>query len=244
VELQRELGVTHPFISENGGGLHIPAGYFPFAVPRGREADGFDVLSLGRPYAEVVSALRRVADSLGIPVSGFSDLSVPQVAALCGLSPDRAGLAKRREYDEPFRLLDADPGAEHRLAGALRAEGVSVVEGGRFHHAVGGADKGIATTILRQLYRQAWGPVTTVGLGDALNDVALLRVVDVPVIVRSTASTSATESVQLEVPWARVTRSSGPAGWAEAVQEIIEERTRVWYGGRAPQDVAQTPTRG
>ena len=121
-------------------------------------------------------------------------------------------------------------GAELRLEDALRGEGIRVVAGGRFHHAIGGADKGIATTILRHLYRTAWGPVTTVGLGDALNDVPLLRAVDVPVIVRGAASNSATLAVQHEIPWARVTRSRGPAGWAEAVQEIIDQRTRVWCG--------------
>ena len=96
-DLQRELGISHPFISENGGSLHVPGGYFPFPIPRSQRVNGFDVLSFGRPYTEVAAALRRVADGLGIPVSGFNDLSVAEIATVCGLSPAMASLAKRRE---------------------------------------------------------------------------------------------------------------------------------------------------
>ena len=33
---------------------------------------------------------------------GFADLSVEQVASVCGLTVAQATLAKRRDYDEPF----------------------------------------------------------------------------------------------------------------------------------------------
>lgn len=156
-------------------------------------------------------------------------MSIEEVAAASGLSRRAASLAKRRDYDEPFRMADSDPAARSRLLLALRDAGVRVLSGGRFDHAIGDADKGRAAAFLRRLYRKAFGPTTTVGLGDALNDAPLLRSVDVPIIVRGPSS----PQVHQEVPWARVTQPEGPAGWREAVLSILEERTRVWRGDTA-----------
>ena len=60
----------------------------------------------GRPYPEVVQALREVAAAERVTVVGFSDMTVGDVAEECGLPVLDAQLAKLREYDEPFRLLE------------------------------------------------------------------------------------------------------------------------------------------
>ncbi len=227
--LREHLGIGHPFISENGAALHLPEGYFRFDVPGALRVGSTDVVVFGRPYAEVVGTLHHAAGAAGIRIQGFSDMSVEQVAAACGLSLDAADLAKRRDYDEPFRVIEPDPTARSRLSQALRDADMRVVAGGRFDHAIGDSDKGRAAAFLGRLYRTAFGPTTTVGLGDAMNDVPLLRSVDIPVIVRS-ASKGATAEVHEGVPWARVTSSEGPAGWREAVLSILDERRRLWRG--------------
>jgi mannosyl-3-phosphoglycerate phosphatase len=227
-ELRLRLGISdQPFISENGAAVHVPDGYFPFEIPGARRnGGGEDVVVFGRPYDEVVGSLLRAAEVAAVRVEAFSAMSVAQVAAACGLSRRAARLAKRRHYDEPFRIADPDPAARSRLLAALEDAGVRVLSGGRFDHAIGDADKGRAAAFLRRLYRKAFGPTTTVGLGDALNDAPLLRSVDVPIIVRGPSSLQ----VHQEVPWARITEAEGPAGWREAVVSILEERTKVWRG--------------
>lgn len=228
-ELRQQLGLECPFISENGAALHVPEGYFPFEIPGALRIGSGDVVVFGRVYAQVVAMLHDAAQAAGVRVEGFSDMSVEQVAAETGLSLHAASLAKRREYDEPFRVVEPDADASSRLSHALRDAGVRVMAGGRFDHATGEADKGRATAFLRRLYRKAFGPMTTVGFGDALNDVPLLRSVDVPIIVRGPSAAQVHE----EVPWARITSSPGPAGWRQAVLSILEERTRVWHGDTA-----------
>ena len=142
--LQRRLGIVHPFISENGGAVVRPAGLLRRAragvgrrwrpvrarARAGRTAEVVAVAARGRPAAERVR------------VVGFSDMTVNDVALDCGLPVLDAQLAKLRQYDEPFRLMGADPAARSRFLRALRRRGVRVVSGGRYDHATGDTDKG------------------------------------------------------------------------------------------------------
>ncbi|RMG01121.1 MAG: mannosyl-3-phosphoglycerate phosphatase, partial [Nitrospirae bacterium] len=52
IEVYREkLGNTHPFVSENGGGVFIPLGYFENTD--GEMVDQYRLIRLGRRYEEL-----------------------------------------------------------------------------------------------------------------------------------------------------------------------------------------------
>jgi len=235
--LQQRLGISHPFIPENGGAIVAPAGYFRDVPPAAVVAGGRFVLELGRHYPEVVTILREVAAAERVRVVGFSDMTVSDVAADCGLSALDAQLAKLRQYDEPFTLCGADPATRSRFLKALRRRGLRAVSGGRYDHAIGDADKGQAVAVLRTLFSEQPGPVVMAGLGDGLNDMSMLRAVDRPFIIRSDMN-GATSRLLRKVPTALVTQASGPAGWAEAVtalldgwqREVVRVRPRSWLG--------------
>jgi mannosyl-3-phosphoglycerate phosphatase len=148
-----------------------------------------------------------------------------------------AQLAKLREYDEPFRLLEADPSIRSRFFKALHRRGLKAVAGGRFDHVTGDADKGKAVAALRTLIPDRLGPVVMAGLGDSFNDVSMLREVDLPIIVRND-SNGATGRMLRKVPTAHVTDANGPAGWAEAVTSLLDgwrenaprPKARHWLG--------------
>lgn len=221
-QIRRELEIGHPFICENGGALIIPDGYFPM-VPRvaRRVPDGF-AIEFGSPYQDVVEALHTTAARLRTTVVGFSDMSVEEVAHACDLPVEQARLAKQRQYDEPFRLVDATPAAHTRLRAALHVRGFRCTRGGRFDHVAGGTDKGVPLGALKALYQRYVGqPVLTVGLGDRQNDVSLLANVDLPIIVR-TRATAVTSRILAQVPSARVTRVPGGAGWSEGIFEVLD----------------------
>jgi mannosyl-3-phosphoglycerate phosphatase len=190
------------------------------------------VLALGRPYAEVVNGLREAAAAERVRVVGFSDMTVGDVAEECGLPVLDAQLAKLREFDEPFRLLDPDPAARSRFLKALHRRGLKTMSGGRFDHVTGDTDKGRAVAELRTLLPDRLGPVVMAGLGDGLNDVSMLREVDLPVIVRSDLN-GATGRMLRKVPTAQVTNSCGPAGWAEAVTALLDSRREPQPSGWA-----------
>jgi len=230
--LQQRLDIHHPFIAENGGAIVAPLGYFDHLPPSAVVDGGRVALALGRPHTEVVRALREVAAAQRVSVVGFSDMTVGDVAEECGLSVLDAQLAKLREFDEPFRLLELDPAARSRFLKALHRRGLKAVSGGRFDHVTGDTDKGRAVAELRGLMPEGFGPIVMAGLGDGLNDVSMLRAVDLPIIVRSDLN-GATGRMLRKVPTAQVTSSCGPAGWAEAVTALLDSRREPQPSGWA-----------
>ena len=208
-------GNEHPFIVENGGAAFVPCGYFPFSVPDSSTRGGYEVIDWGRSYVEVTAGLRAAARISSCPVRGFHDMTVDEIAVLSDLPPDQAALAKQREYDEPFQVLN-----EEKLTDLMRAIGHLGFEwtrGGRFFHISGHHDKALAVNTLVRLYSQWHGPLMTVGLGDSLNDVPLLHSVEVPVLVQSHHS----REVQAAAPVSIVTDQPGPEGWNQAILDLL-----------------------
>jgi mannosyl-3-phosphoglycerate phosphatase len=115
--------------------------------------------------------------------------------------------------------LIPENGDASALLRAIEAEGMRWTRGGRFFHILGQSDKGAAARAIRNCYARLHG-VTTVALGDALNDAELLRFADIPVIVQSPQM----ELLAATIPNARITSVAGPAGWNEAVLEILREQ--------------------
>lgn len=219
--LTKKLGLNFPFVVENGGALYIPRNYFPFALPTARVHTGYQVLELGERYQKLTRALEDAAETSGIPVKGFSRMTDKEVAKLCGLDLAEARLARRREFDEPFVLEEATAKKQERFFGALQQKGLRWRQGGRFLHLMGNNDKGQAVARMIELYRQLYGEVTTMGLGDSANDTDFLAVVDLPVLV-GRPDGSHDDAVLAKVPGARCMPGIGPAGWNEAVLEVLD----------------------
>jgi mannosyl-3-phosphoglycerate phosphatase family protein len=216
VELwRRRLENRHPFIVENGGAAYIPLGYFPFAVRGGKHRDSYEVLEWGTPYAELVADLERASQTSHCRVRGFQEMTAGEVAVLCDLPLEQAVLAKQREYDEPFVILDPDRAGA--LAGAIEQLGWRLTRGGRFWHILGANDKAQAVETLSALFEQGNAPFRTIGLGDGLNDAAFLNVVASPVIIRSPQAAE----LKISVPSGLVTDRPGPSGWNDAVLTLI-----------------------
>lgn len=221
--LWEEWGLGDPFVAENGGAIYIPRNYFPFALPTARVEAGFQVLELGERYQKLVRALDEAAETSGVQVRGFSRMNDKEIAGLCGLNRAAAKRARRREYDEPFVFEKGTPKQKERFFRWLQQRGLRWREGGRFYHLMGDNDKGVAVARLSDLYRQQYGEVCTVGLGDSPNDLDFLVVVDVPVLVARPSGDHDSE-VRSKVRGIRLA-GIGPKGWNEAVMEILSRST-------------------
>ena len=224
---RRALGNAHPFVVENGGAIFVPEGYFGAGTIYDRTEGGYGVLEFGCPYATLRRAFETIRDATGLPLRGFGDMTVDEIARRCGFSREYAELAAQREYDEPFI------GADHVFFGAVvreaAAAGLRIVSGGRFHHLVGGNDKGRAVRTLRRLFDAAWPKVRAIGLGDSPNDEPMLREVDVPILIRRPDGGHA-DSVHL--PGLSIAPYSGPEGWREAVLAIFRSVDALDAPGR------------
>jgi mannosyl-3-phosphoglycerate phosphatase len=216
--LRARMGNTDPFITGNGGAVFIPVSYFPFVPPHSERLGDYHVIEYGAPYEVLIATLSAASRRSGCRVRGFADLSVAELAETCGLSLDEAALAKVREYDEPFEILDG-PDRAARLLAEIERLGKRWVRGGRFYHILGNSDKGAAVAALIALYTRAHGPVIAIGLGDGMNDVDFLKIVDVPILIQSRS----TKKMQAAVSNGRVTAAWGPRGWNAAILEMFPE---------------------
>lgn len=216
--IRAALDNADPFISENGGAAFIPEGYFARELPAARKESGYLVIEFGTPYSRLRETFSRLQERLPGQIRGFGDLTVDEVSELTGLSFEKADLAKKREYDEPFLLTDTSSLAA--IKGEAEAAGLTITEGGRFFHLTGENDKGKAVRSLRKLYDQEEGRrLKTIGLGDSPNDLPLLENVDFPVLVQKPGG-----RYDLSVRLSHLIRApgEGPEGWRAAVLDILD----------------------
>jgi mannosyl-3-phosphoglycerate phosphatase len=209
---QQELEIRQPFVCESGAAIFVPRDYFSFEIPSDRELAGYRAIEFGRRYAEVLEMLHRAAARARVGVVGFSDLSVEQVAADCGLSLSQARLSKLREYDEPIRPIDAL--SRDRFCRALASARLAFTYLRVYEHVGAAVDKGKCVGLLTALYRRAFGSVITIGVGEAAHSAALLQRVKFPFVVQRLKGD---ESAHLLAGVPRLHLDSGSSGWLETI---------------------------
>ena len=217
--LRRGLGHRHPFIVENGGAILIPEGYFTVPVSADRLAAGYRTIRIGIPYPVLRSALKEIAKETGTVLTGFGDMDENEIARRTGLPAAEAGLAKTREYDEPF-ILEGKAQQQQAVLNRIASKGFRWTLGGRFYHLTGDNDKGRAVKILSEIYRLQYGPIITVGLGDSLNDLPMLAAVDRPILVQMP---DGSHNDAIGLPNLERVEGIGPVGWNRAVLGILND---------------------
>ena len=214
---RRLAGNTDPFISENGGAIFVPEGYFGGDFAHDRKEDGYLVIELGAPHEELAGALGDISRETGIEIRGVSEMDVEEIMKLTGLGEEDAGLVREREYGEPF-VVGGGSEAEATVIREIERRGFKHTQGGRFHHILGGNDKGKAVSILKGLYVKEWGVVVTAGIGDSLNDLPMLKTVDIPILVRKPGGGY---DERIDVAGMAVADAPGPYGWNSAILKLI-----------------------
>lgn len=207
--LQRTLAHHEDAIGENGGVLltfdHARA--VRFGAPAALE-DAW-VVTLAAPIAATRSRTRDALAAAGASALEVSAISAAAMAERSGYTITDATRALDRRTS--VLLTDLSASAPAALE-SLRADGCSVVHGGRWTSVVDGSDKGRAARRWLGLSAPA---ATTVGVGDADNDVTLLSVVDHPFVIRRAQTGPST--ALLAVPNARALDALDTAGWRELV---------------------------
>jgi mannosyl-3-phosphoglycerate phosphatase len=206
--VQQKLDITHPFICENGGAVIIPGGYFDVEIPNSRGVGGWQAVEFGRAYADVVDILHRTAERQRIDIVGFSDMSIEEVARECRLPLLEARLAKLREYEEPFRLVDPSLPARSRLFKALEAAGLRGTEDRPFDRAGAPVDSTVGMQLLMGLYQRGRADLITVGVTNMAPDGNLFRLVDHAIMAAD--DNPGEESIDV-------------VDWAEAIVDRVKE---------------------
>ena len=95
------LNNVHPYVSENGGGIYVPARYFSFTPGIAQQGD-ISVIAPGLCYARIRHKFAELREQLRMKVLGFGDMSVAEVSTRTGLPLEEAALARKRNFSEPF----------------------------------------------------------------------------------------------------------------------------------------------
>ena len=222
--LRRRLQHRDPFIVENGAAVFVPHGVFTFPLERVRTKPSYDVIELGMPYHMLRDVLKQIEDAVETPLHGFGDLSIEQIMEVTGLSHADAELAGMREYDEPFLFEGPQPLMEE-VCRQIVMRGLRWTKVGRLFHLTGDNDKGEAAELLMRCYQREQRlrfqtrSAVSVGIGDSIQDVPLLAMVDHPILVQKPDG-----SFDMDVLLPRLvrTRGIGPAGWNDAVLRLLQ----------------------
>ncbi len=211
-DYQRELGLDHPVVAENGAAIRIPDGYFQASASLESTPDR---------RAAIQSIYERIKADLGCDCEAFFELGVTGIVEATGLSEEQAALANERTGSEPVLWRDAAEKLE-AFQDAVREHGLRCTRGGRFVHVMVDTNKAEAVGHLIDAYKGEWPGVEimSVSLGDGPNDLAMLARTDVAVVIPGKHDhPMALESGN------RVLRPDafGPVGWNEAMQALLSE---------------------
>jgi mannosyl-3-phosphoglycerate phosphatase family protein len=246
-KIRDDLGISDPFIVENGGAIVIPKGYFPDYALRDikyplRETQetkngAIDVnheivVELGKPVDYIRAKLSDIRKKYSINFRGVADISVEKLSNLALISREQAKRMAQRNYGETILQIQSEDIA--RFIKYVQEDGMKVIHGGRFFDVTVGTDKGIAVGILKKLFKDKFhNNVTFFGIGDSTNDIPMLNLMDIPILVQRQDSSwvddgeikmkNAVDSSRISANKLIKVEGIGPNGWENAIHKIILE---------------------
>ncbi len=219
--LQRTMGLSEPFIVENGGGIFFPSAYRGFRIEESLGIRGAKCIPLGIPYVRIRAFMKRAGARYSI--RGFGDMTEQEIADLTGLPAEIAASARAREFTEPFIIEDDEKLPD--LERAASEAGIRITRGGRFYHFIGrGNDKGEAVKYVTSIFeRNRKKSVITVGLGDSRNDLPMLEQVDIPILIPHPDG----RYEKVDLPGLIHAPFPGSMGWNDALGDILDTYDRA-----------------
>ena len=214
--LQQKVGISEPFIVENGAALFIPDGYQGLDLSSLQCYEDKKIMIFGQTYAKVLQFYDVYKETFSM--TGFSDMSDIEISKLTGLSQMNVLLARQRDFTEPF-ILEDESKLEELQQLAMGYE-LKITKGGRFYHLMGEAqDKGIAVIETIELFNDLYKDnIFSIALGDSQNDIEMLERVNVPILIQKY------DDSYLETDISDIQKSSyqGSKGWNEMVLKNVQ----------------------
>ena len=242
-KFRKDLGLSDPFIVENGGAIVIPKGYFSdyalrdikYPLRETQETDSVNheiVIELGKPADYIRAKLSDIRKRSKINFRGVADISVEKLSNLALISREQAKRMAQRNYGETILQIQSEDIA--RFIKYVQEDGMKVIHGGRFFDVTVGTDKGIAVGILKKLFKDKFhNNVTFFGIGDSTNDIPMLNLMDIPILVQREDSSwvddgeikmkNAVDSSRISSNKLIKIEGIGPNGWENAIHKIILE---------------------
>ncbi len=206
-----EIGFSHcPAIVENGGGLLEPGA-------------GGSVLDDRAVHQRLLNVLNGIDPALRSHYQGFSDWTVEQVASHTGLPPEKASLARRRQFTEPG-IWSGDDAQQTQFLDALSAAGVTARRGGRYLTLAFGGSKADLMAKAMERFATPNDRLFSIALGDAPNDIEMIQAADLGVIIANPHGAALPELAGEATGRIIRTELTGPYGWNKAILDALHTR--------------------
>lgn len=219
--LRRKIGHGHPFVTEGGGGLFIPDGYFALRLEGAKRMGRYLCVPFGRSSQEAGEAVEDIAREARAEAVRYAEMNAREISRNTGMTERDAEGSREREFSERFFLAgNADlavPSFE-RIAGEQNWQ---IRRSEPFWELSSGNDEGKAVRYLMRLYREALrSRVRSVGVGTSVEDFSLLAASDQAFILPLN-SDSFDEKLVSKLPNAARIDVPGTAGWNQTVLDTL-----------------------
>lgn len=215
--IQQDSGLFDGLIAENGGVIALKG----------------NVEQYGPAPEKVDRAREEIKAAVTVPVDSFRTVSPEVIAAQTGLPLEDAIRAGQRYCSDP---LIWQPAAKDIAIARQIAEkqGLTLVKGGRFHTLCGQSSKGQAMRRMLERLSVTWlkddgakphPRFTTIALGDSPNDIPMLAEADYAVQIPSKKGKRTLPL--LDHSNLRIAPQPGPAGWNDAVNDLLDQITNT-----------------
>ena len=215
----KELTINFPFIAENGSAIYIPKDFFNFNYNHQKETEKYKIIELNVKHDETIKALHNIRKTLSFEFKIFSEMTPEEISEDCGLPIEAVKLARNKQYADVVKIIDETPEKVEQFKKAVEEQGFQYTKGGRYHSLTKGSDKGKASRILLELYKKKHGEIVSIGFGDSLNDLPMLKEVDSAYLVAKP------DGSHTDTDYSKIEKidAIGPKGWSKAVNRVLEK---------------------
>lgn len=219
--LRRKIGHAHPFITESGGGLFLPDGYFALRLEGAKRTARYLCVPFGRTAQEASAALREMAQEAGAEVVGYADMSAREISRNTGMNEREAEASREREFSERFFFAGNADLAASSFERIAKEQNWQIRQPEPFGELYSGNDEGKAVRYLMRLYRESLrSRVRSVGIGTCFEDFSLLNATDQSFVLALSNGrsddkllTKLPNTIRVDVP--------GAAGWNQTVLNLL-----------------------
>jgi len=207
-KFNEELGVTLPYISENGSsiqGLNLINANFPNKIVLSREKE------------ELIKIFNdKVPEQLKGKCIEISKINKKEQEKIFGQKDDNLKNALNRKFTLPF-LFKGDKNEKNRLLKILISSSLTLQEGGRVINLCDNISKVKSMNRVIKILKKTEDKIKSIAVGDNYNDLDMLKNCDIPCLVFNDKF----KLDQININNLIFSNKPSPEGWANVIKKAL-----------------------